>query len=150
MGPNRTRSTSERFWSKVAGGDVTTCWTWTGSHNESGYGTLRLPSGRFMGAHRFAFEDLITEIPAELVLDHNCQNPSCVNPWHLEPVTQQENILRSGCPAALNAIKTRCSRGHLLAEDNVYRAPASPNKRQCRTCHRERQREYKASKGGAR
>ncbi len=30
-----------------------------------------------------------------------------------------------------------CKSGHLLTEENIYRPPASPNRRVCRTCQRE-------------
>jgi hypothetical protein len=44
--------------------------------------------------HRFAYELLVGPIPAGLVLDHLCRNRLCVNPNHLEPVTNSENPRR--------------------------------------------------------
>ena len=82
-------STWDRFWARV---DVGLCWEWTGS-NDRGYGMFRL-DGRTVRAHRWAWETLVGPIPRGLHLDHLCRNPPCVNPDHLEPVTQPENIRR--------------------------------------------------------
>jgi hypothetical protein len=89
-------------------------------------------------AHRFAYELFVDEIPDGLTLDHLCRNPRCVNPGHLEPVTQRENTLRGISPVAVNAAKTHCKHGHLLDEANTYMTNAGS--RQCRTCNRLRMR----------
>lgn len=86
-------------------------------------------------AHRAAYELLIAPIPNDKVIDHLCRNPSCVNPDHLEVVTQRENILRGIGPSAIHARKTHCPRGHPYSGDNLY---ISPNRqRRCRTCQRQ-------------
>lgn len=70
------------------------CWLWCKSMRSDGYGQVL--SGRAkIPAHRHIYERLIGPIPDELQLDHLCRNPRCVNPAHLEPVTQRENIRRS-------------------------------------------------------
>ena len=49
-------------------------------------------------AHRYVYELFRGPIPDGHVLDHvkkkGCKHRDCVNPDHLEPVTQQENTLR--------------------------------------------------------
>ena len=49
-------------------------------------------------------------IPEGLTLDHLCQNPNCVNPTHLEPVTRGENTRRG---LVSRPIVTVCPYGHL-------------------------------------
>lgn len=92
-----------RFWDKVAwtlqgwATRESPCWTWLGAVNNHGYGVFGL-GGRKAGlglAHRIAYELERGEVAEGLVLDHLCHTPACVNPWHLEPVTQGENIRRS-------------------------------------------------------
>lgn len=81
----------KRFWSKVDKTD--TCWLWTGSGNPGGYG-LFLSNGKNQSAHRYSYKLHKGEIPAGLYLDHLCRVPACVNPDHLEPVTNRENGIR--------------------------------------------------------
>lgn len=89
------RATAEtRFWAKVQGGDVEECWLWMGTRIPQGYG--RFWNGKkLVAAHRWSFEYLHAEIwPSWLHIDHLCGNPHCVNPWHLEPVSRNENSER--------------------------------------------------------
>lgn len=69
------------------------CWLWLGGKGGAGYGAIT--RGRFkQPAHRVFFELLVGPIPDGLQLDHLCCVRACVNPDHLEPVTQGENIRR--------------------------------------------------------
>jgi len=52
-------------------------------------------------AYRYLWEREYGKLSKNLVLDHLCRNPHCVNLDHLEPVTTQEN-LRRGKKAKLN------------------------------------------------
>jgi hypothetical protein len=88
-----------RFWSYVPDRQAGSCWIWRGAIGQAprgpGYGQFNL-SGRSRPAHvvAYLFEYGESAIPAGLVLDHLCRNQHCVNPSHLEPVTQQENVRR--------------------------------------------------------
>lgn len=146
---SKRRTVAERFWSKVSGGDVDTCWVWTASINKAtGYGHFGVSASKFVVAHRFSYEFLRAEIPAGLQIDHLCRNRACVNPWHLEPVTPRVNVLRSTNPAAVNARRESCVNGHPLTEDNIYRV-AGKSHRTCATCHREKARGYYHAKKAA-
>ena len=73
------------------------CWGWTAAKDpKTGYGNFSdKPTGRRMvNAHRMSWELYRGPIPAGLTIDHLCRNTSCVNPDHLEPVTQRENSRR--------------------------------------------------------
>jgi hypothetical protein len=128
-----------RFLSKIdASGD---CWIWTGARNTDGYGIFgfRDPGVRngvrHQVAHRSAWEILVGPIPDGLVIDHLCRTPACVNPDHIEPVTQRTNNLRGYSRASMNAKKTVCVRGHALTPDNLLRKAGRI--RQCRECNRQ-------------
>lgn len=74
--------------------DENGCWLWLDATDKGGYGRARRPDGSVTGAHRIVYELLNGPIPASKHLDHLCCVRRCVNPDHLEPVTQQENTRR--------------------------------------------------------
>jgi len=126
----------ERIW-KLTKRTPNGCWEWRGKIHRNGYGVVSV-NNKQQRAHRVVYELLVEPIPGGLVLDHLCRNPPCVNPAHLEPVTQGENNLRGFSPPSLNARKTHCLFGHPYDEANTY-----VNKhgwRACRTCHRLKER----------
>ena len=75
-----------------------------------------------------------------MVLDHLCKNKSCVNPQHLEVVTNTENVMRADGVCALNAKKTHCKHGHEFTELNTYRTKVG---RVCKQCLRDRKIMYR-------
>ncbi len=83
---------AERFWLRVQFSDH--CWDWLGGKNTFGYGRFTVKWKNY-GAHRWAYEFCGKVIPSGLGLDHLCHNKACVNPDHLEPVTQQVNLRRA-------------------------------------------------------
>lgn len=128
---------ARRFWQKVDRRGPDECWPWLGCKNGSGYGDLYI-DGRTRRAHRFAYELLVGPIPSGLTLDHLCRTRHCVNPAHLEPVTNKENLMRGVSFSALNAKKTHCKRGHEFTPENTVRP--RDGRRRCRTCLNDRQR----------
>jgi hypothetical protein len=108
------------------------CWLWQLHCFPNGYGQFHIKKKPFQ-AHRVAYELSIGPIPEGLVLDHTCRNRSCVNPAHLEPVTNLENC-RRGARGSL----THCKRGHEFTEENTF--ITTQGRRRCRLCSRLRQR----------
>jgi hypothetical protein len=114
----------------------TPCWIWT-AHRPTGVGYISIRrEGRFVLAHRVAYEQYKGAIPDGLVLDHLCRVPACVNPDHLEAVTQRENALRGVGITAQLARQTHCKRGHSLSGENLHINPESLGERVLRL-HRE-------------
>lgn len=86
--------------------DPAGCWKWLGASTKAGYGTVAvtLPGKRTSTtAHRLFYEAYVGPIPPGNSVHHRCANPSCVNPEHLQPVTQRENTAEMFARKALEA-----------------------------------------------
>lgn len=81
------------------------CWRWIGSRDKDGYGRFKVDGG-MRRAHRWAYEQTYGEIPPGWEVDHLCQNPWCVNPEHLDMVTQWEHRSRKRLYKEAAAITT--------------------------------------------
>lgn len=126
----RLEDLPERMQAKVR--VVNDCWIWTGSTNPKGYGSMSVSKDRSALAHRVAYSIANGPIPDGLQVDHLCRNTSCVNPGHLELVTNAENMRRR------YEIQTHCAKGHLLAGANLRLSPKSDGstRRACVTCQK--------------
>lgn len=140
----RGLSTTERFEQHYIPEPNSGCWLWTGAVNKKGYGTFRVEAKTFF-SHRISYELYKESIPIGLVIDHLCLTACCVNPEHLEPVTQAENTRRHWDRFDIN---THCRGGHPHSQWNN---PLRENGRvRCLTCERNQkktQAQRKKSKG---
>lgn len=119
----------ERFMDKVAV-QPNGCWLWTASQFRGGYGRFTL-NGKSLCAHVVIWEHHNGPKP-QATLDHfACDTPSCVNPDHVRPASQRENLLRGNTQAADRRSRTHCPKGHELSPSNTYTDPQG-----CRHCRR--------------
>ena len=102
----------------------------------------RLPGKGMVLAHRDAYERHVGQIPPGFVIDHLCRVGLCVEPTHLEAVSNVENIMRGNGTPARNARKTHCKRGHELTAANTFNRKG---RRACKLCDAA----YKARKRAA-
>lgn len=123
------------------------CVIWTKAIQSKGYGVSWDPDRRkLVLAHRQAYAQEHGPIPDGMVIDHLCRNPACVNPEHLEAVSQSVNVRRgqAGEMSALRAqTRTHCPHGHKFTPENTYHAPDG---RRCKECRREASRRCKMKK----
>lgn len=74
------------------------CWMWKGNRN-NGYGVVgtRIDGeSKVVYVHRVVWSwENGADIGEGMQIDHTCANPLCVNPVHLECVTQAENLARA-------------------------------------------------------
>jgi hypothetical protein len=101
------------------------CWIWTSLRHWKGYGKMSPARNGHTIAHRLAYSVFVGPIPKGMVIDHKCHNRSCINPQHLEVVTNRENSERGLASRPLS----RCPSGHRFS---------GTGERECRRCRLER------------
>jgi hypothetical protein len=129
----------ERFMARVDQRGPGDCWNWRGGIGLNGYGSMSLSETAKAYAHRVSYELFKGPIPETLTIDHLCRNRRCVNPAHLEAVTNAENARRA-------VVKTHtCPKGH--PKDGLV-AGKRP-RAYCKTCNRDRANAYHARRKAA-
>lgn len=84
------------------------CWQWTQARTADGYGRAWY-EGKNHKAHRLVYSRMVDD-PEGFIIHHTCHNPSCVNPEHLEAVTQAVN----------QAEKIRTPKGDTRLDDLIH------------------------------
>jgi hypothetical protein len=121
-----TDSVKERFFAKVEKTD--TCWNWTGARSAyrpkriiagatQGYGVISINNRPFY-VHRASWLMHNGPLIQGLVIDHLCENTLCVNPDHMQQVTNDENTKRSDKHSSKTKyFRQHCKNGHVRTEE---------------------------------
>jgi hypothetical protein len=106
-------------------GYTSPCWIWQRGQSHKKYGTLKR-NGKVQPAHRYFYERHFGPLPPNKELHHLCEQKLCVNPDHLEPVTDTEH--------ARKHLKTHCKHGHAFTPENTLFDRTNNNRRVCKAC----------------
>lgn len=72
--------------------DENNCFICT-SHKPDSYGYFRIKENKEVKMlHRVIYEECFDSIPNGYMVRHRCDNPSCINPEHLEVGTHRDNM----------------------------------------------------------
>ena len=134
----------ERFREKITMDPESGCWRWR-ALTGNGYG-LFFFEGKYRRAHRFSYEAFYGPIPEGMDIDHVCRVRNCVNPTHLRPVTERDNVLIGETVVAKNLAKTHCVHGHPLEGPEALLLEYMRPYRVCRICARANGRKFWAKK----
>src|SRR3954466_6984063 len=114
------------------------CWIWDGAHDSHGYSLI----GSGQRLHRIMYRLLRGAVPFNRILHHTCENTGCINPHHLDAMTQVEHsVIHKLTELATTSrkLKTHCKWGHPLSGNNLY---LFRGRRHCKACrsamHRKR------------
>ena len=146
-GRGHGRPNTEDVWTRIRTRclrDNNGCLIWQGAKKDGHYGTIRV-LGRSIPVHRAVYEYFNGPISQGLEIDHvrsrGCRSRACCEPAHLEAVTSQTNQHRGDSVSGINARKTHCPNGHVLAGDNLIATRSG--RRRCKACAREQARLYR-------
>jgi hypothetical protein len=124
------------FLTHVADADFGCCWNWIGSKTKAGYGQSTISrTGVRTTAHRVSWELYIGPIPDSLMVLHEFDNRSCVNPSHLFLGTQTDNMRDAAAKGRISSQvrpqnqprgdnhhlrkRTHCKNGHKFTEETT-------------------------------
>lgn len=117
------RPVSERIFENVYMDPNCGCWIWLGAVNSTNYGTFSIGRSNPILVHRVSHALFKGPIAKGFTIDHLCRNTLCVNPAHLEAVTQSINSKR-GLSPIINKLRaqrmTHCKHGHPRTKENLW------------------------------
>lgn len=121
------------------------CWRWPGYHRPTD--DRATVGGKYV--YRLLYEAAGGDEADTKSLHHKCENAWCVNPWHLEPLTQSAHMQEHGFGGDWGqADKQVCSNGHPYSPENtyVYQRKNGSTERHCRICVRDAKARYRESR----
>jgi HNH endonuclease len=135
----------QRFWARVVRGEG--CWGWTGWLRKAD----QRPIYRARYAYVWSYELTIGPVPPGYICHHVCENSQCVNPYHIQLMTQGEHLkLHGNTGDHYQAHKLRCPQGHPYDDANtyVYHRKDGGVERHCRLCRSDAKRRWNESRRG--
>lgn len=116
------------------------CWSFEGRHRSED----NRPYFRRRYAYALVYEAMIGPIPEGMILHHTCDNTACVNPDHLEPMTQSQHAAEHLADRNRQraADRTHCPQGHEY--DQVVNDKRGGTWRRCSTCSKETKRRWRS------
>lgn len=67
------------------------CWLWQGTIDTNLRGRFQLKKKKWL-ASRISWGILYGDMDSTVLIMHSCDKPNCVNPFHLSPGTNQQNL----------------------------------------------------------
>lgn len=89
----RLLSKRERTLLLMRAGEGGDCWEWLGGHNSEGYAIFAFERKRVTASRAVWCIANDCEWPDGKIAMHSCDNPGCVNPSHIKPATDAENMI---------------------------------------------------------
>ena len=122
---HKLKPLSERFWGKVDKRSLDECWPWMAYRNSGGYGKIKV-DGKCLSAHRISWILHFGPIPKGMCVLHHCDNPSCMNPYHLFIGSPADNAADRGAKGRGNQPRGEKKAGVKLTEEKVHMIRKSP------------------------
>lgn len=94
------------------------CWEWVKKKFRNGYGCFCY-RGRYLLAHRVAYEAYYGEEPPDMIVMHSCDNPGCVNPQHLSLGTHADNARDKVSKGRCNPARGDRHPRYKLSDDDI-------------------------------